>query len=179
MTSPEEHGEEIGNNDEREIVDRIIFEQFEPEMHGTDAADLATKLVALPVTPDGGRVGRTLAPRVGKADGLRDMVRVWSPGITASVAFFVCASVFPLTTPLVCYGLALVGFGWWHSAGRPGTLSILRMLTHPIAVIVRFAAQLVLVILGHADDAIRRVIRRATARRVGFETHRTSRPSKK
>ncbi|NMN99290.1 hypothetical protein [Antrihabitans stalactiti] len=168
MTSPDEHGEEFRNNDANEIVNRIIVDQFEPEMHGTEAADLATKLVAVPIIPDGGCIGRTFGTRLRETSSVRDVLRVWSPGLSATALFVLCALVFPLTPPLVAYGIAMVGFGWWHAAGRPRLVAVLRMLFHASKLTLRLGAQVGLFLVRLARVTGRAIARKKNARRIAF-----------
>lgn len=125
--NPDDHGEEItaASAAQRAHEDAVLA-AITADLEGSPAAKLAEKLV--PVVPDGGELGRAVTPHIDRVAKTRDWLRIWSPAIGATGAVGVAAIVLPLTGPLAVYGVALVGFGWWHSAGRPGPVESLKML---------------------------------------------------
>ncbi|WP_306364379.1 hypothetical protein [Nocardia sp. CC227C] len=128
MSSPDFHGEEITNPEQKRQVDEGIA-AIEEQLAGTAADRLAQQLV--PVVPDGGTLGQALTPkRVEKAAKVRDWLRIWAPGIAATVVFVFAVALFPIPGPLLVYGLAVVGFGWWHAAGRPAPADAARMVAY-------------------------------------------------
>ncbi|MBL1079489.1 hypothetical protein JK358_34295 [Nocardia sp. 2] len=128
MTNPEFHGEQINPETNPLIAARLS--QLASDLEGSEAACLAAQLV--PVVPDGGIVGQKITPHVKKATSIRDSLRIWAPGLIATLVFLTVIAVFPVPGPLLVYGLAIVGFGWWHAAGRPGPIESIRMLTNTI-----------------------------------------------
>ncbi|WP_280396887.1 hypothetical protein [Nocardia carnea] len=157
--NPEDHGEEItAASAARRAHEADVLAAMTADLEGTPAAKLAQQLV--PVVPDGGAIGRQLTPHVKKAAKTRDRLRIWAPAIGATGAFGVAVVVLPVTGPLAVYGIGLVGFGWWHSAGRPGPVESIQMLFYTGA------------------DALARIrawVARLTARRAAHEDRRTSR----
>ncbi|MGW4247174.1 hypothetical protein [Nocardia sp. NPDC004722] len=128
MTDPNFHGEEINNPELKRQTDERIT-ALEEAMEGSAAAKLAAQLV--PVIPDGGVIGQKITPaRVKKAAKVRDHLRIWAPGLGATAVFVLAVIVFPIPGPLLVYGLAVVGFGWWHAAGRPGPAEAARMIAY-------------------------------------------------
>jgi hypothetical protein len=127
MSSPEFHGEKITNPAEKAKVDNAISE-IESLLDGSAAARLAAQFA--PVVPDGGEVGRRMAPRLSRAARIRDGLRIWAPGIGATGAWITTVTVFDVPGPLAVYGLGIAGFGWWHSAGRPGPIDSARMVAY-------------------------------------------------
>lgn len=155
--NPEDHGEEIPStsNPRREHEDSVLA-ALQADMEGTPAAKLAAQLV--PVVPDGGQVGRAITPAVHKAGKVGDTVRLWAPAAGATAAVAGAALVFPLTGPLAVYGAGLVGFAFWHCAGRPGPVQAVLMLVYTVT---------------DALDRIREWVQRLAERRAAYEDRRT------
>ncbi|MBU3066426.1 hypothetical protein KO481_33505 [Nocardia sp. NEAU-G5] len=125
---PEDRGEELGaRNAAEQAREQQILDALSADMAGSAAAQLATQLV--PVVPDGGTVGRTVAPHVSRITKTRDSLRIWGPAVAATGAGATAVAVLPLPGPLALYVLALAAFAWWHCAGRPGPIDTTRMLT--------------------------------------------------
>lgn len=156
--NPDDHGEEItAASAARRIHEADVLAAMSAQLEGSNASKLAQQMV--PVVPDGGAVGRTVAPHVSQAAKTRDWLRIWMPALSATAAFGAAAIVLPLTGPLAVYGVALVGFGWWHSTGRPSLIESLKILAYT------------------AVDALSRIrewITRLTVRRDTYEKRRTS-----
>ncbi|MFD0362665.1 hypothetical protein ACFQZZ_14570 [Nocardia sp. GCM10030253] len=130
---PEDHGEELGGRTGPEQAhEQQILEALTADMEGSAAEKLAQQLLT-PVVPDGGTVGRTVAPHVARITTTRDWVRIWGPALAATGGAAVAVSVLPLPGPLALYVLAVAAFAWWHCAGRPGASETVRMLTYAAA----------------------------------------------
>ncbi|MFE3052691.1 hypothetical protein [Nocardia sp. NPDC059239] len=124
---PEDHGEELGGRSAAEQAhEQQILEALTADMQGSAAAQLAAQMV--PVVPDGGTVGRTVAPHVSRLTKTRESLRIWGPAVAATLAATTAVAVLPLPGPLSLYVLALAAFAWWHCAGRPGPVDSVRML---------------------------------------------------
>ncbi|MEV6432939.1 hypothetical protein [Nocardia sp. NPDC051463] len=159
---PEDHGEELGGRPAPEQTrEQRILEALTADMEGSAAEKLAAQLL-VPVVPDGGTVGRTVAPHVSRITKTRDGVRIWGPAVVTTGGAVVAVSVLPLPGPLALYVLALAAFAWWHCAGRPGAGEAVRMLVYAIA---------------DAGSWIRRHVEALAARRARYE-HRRTAPSK-
>lgn len=155
--NPEDHGEEItAASAARRAHEADVLAAMTADLEGSTAAKLAQHLV--PVVPDGGTIGRQLTPHVTQAAKTRDWLRVWAPALGATGAFAAAVVVLPVTGPLAVYGVGIVGFGWWHSAGRPGPAESIRMLAYTVT---------------DAYARIRAWVARLTARRAAYEARRT------
>ncbi|MBF6341752.1 hypothetical protein IU450_38625 [Nocardia abscessus] len=160
--NPDEHGEEItGLTAEQRRAELDALAEHAAELEGTAAQRLADQL-AEPVVPDGGTVGRSLAPHVSRATKVRDGLRVWAPGLLTTAAFITAAIVFPLPGPLFVYGLGLAGFGWWMAAGRPGPADSIRIVFYTLS---DFAAW------------VKKHVTRLAVRRGTYEARRTATPA--
>ncbi|MEV0765171.1 hypothetical protein [Nocardia sp. NPDC050435] len=155
--NPDNHGEEITG---------LTAEQRAREVERLNAlADIGTaaeKLAAQlgePVIPDGGNLGRTIAPHISRAAKVLDGLRVWAPALLATIAFLVVVFTAPVPGPLAVYGLGLVGFAWWMAAGRPTLPDAIRMTGYAAVDFGRF---------------IKRVVTRLAVRRAAHETRRTT-----
>ncbi|NKY60945.1 hypothetical protein [Nocardia flavorosea] len=153
--NPEDHGEEIPSTSARREHEDNVLAALQADLEGSTAAKLAAQLV--PVVPDGGHVGRAITPAVHKAAKVGDTVRLWAPA-AATAAFAGAAMVFPLTGPLAIYGAGLVGFAFWHCAGRPGPIQALLMVIYTTT---------------DALDRIREWVRDLAERRAAYEDRRT------
>ncbi|MFE2999364.1 hypothetical protein ACFXG4_30695 [Nocardia sp. NPDC059246] len=124
---PEDHGEELGGRSAAEQAhEQQVLEALTADMADTTAAQLAAQMV--PVVPDGGTVGRTVAPHVSRLTKTRETLRIWGPAVATTAAATIAVAVLPLPGPLSLYVLALAAFAWWHCAGRPGPVDSVRML---------------------------------------------------
>ncbi|MFE3057121.1 hypothetical protein [Nocardia sp. NPDC059239] len=124
---PEDHGEELGGRSAAEQAhEQQVLEALTADMQGSTAAQLAAQMV--PVVPDGGTVGRTVAPHVSRITKTRESLRIWGPAVATTVTATMAVAVLPLPGPLSLYVLALAAFAWWHCAGRPGPVDSVRML---------------------------------------------------
>ncbi|WP_280450163.1 hypothetical protein [Nocardia brasiliensis] len=128
---PDDHGEELGggNNAAREHEQQIL-DALSVDLEGSPAEKLAAQLV--PVVPDGGNLGRTVAPHVSRISKTRDGLRIWGPAIATTAVTTTAVAVLPLPGPLALYVLAIAAFGWWHCAGRPGAVEAVRMLAYAL-----------------------------------------------
>ncbi|WP_157187463.1 hypothetical protein [Nocardia vinacea] len=155
---PEDHGEELGGGRGAEKArEQQILEALTADMEGTTAEKLAQQLV--PVVPDGGSVGRTVAPHIDRLTKTRDWARIWGPAVAATGAGTTAVAVLPLPGPLALYVLALAAFAWWHCAGRPGAVESVRMLAYAVA---------------DAGAWIKRHIEQLARRRAVMESRRTT-----
>lgn len=127
--NPDDHGEELNPDSQRSEAE--VLAALQADLAGSKAAALAEQLV--PVIPDGGTVGRTVAPHVSRVTKIRDGLRIWAPGLITTALFVVVVSLVSVPSPLVVYGLTLVGFGWWMSAGRPAPFEAARMAFYATA----------------------------------------------
>jgi hypothetical protein len=156
---PEDHGEELGGRSAAEQArEQQVLEALTADMEGSEAERLASQLLT-PVVPDGGTVGRTVAPHVSRLTKARDGVRIWGPAVATTTGAVVAVAVLPLPGPLALYVLALAAFAWWHCAGRPGALETVRMLAYALA---------------DAGSWIRRHVEQLARRRAALEARRTS-----
>lgn len=156
--NPDDHGEEIpATGDFQHTHEAQVLAAMTAELEGSTAAKLAERLV--PVVPDGGQIGRALAPKVGKATSIRDTARIWAPGLATTGGFAIGVMVLPMTGPLLVYGLGLVGFGWWTAAGRPGPVESVKLLFFTAADFCRW---------------VKHHITRLAERRAAHEARRTS-----
>ncbi|WP_040800689.1 hypothetical protein [Nocardia higoensis] len=160
MPNPSDHdddtGEELlgGRQTAREAE---ILAALSADLEGSEVEKLAAQLL-VPVVPDGGSIGRTVAPHVDRLTKARDWTRIWGPALATTGAAGVAVAVLPLPGPLALYVLALAAFAWWHCAGRPGAVETVRMLGHAI---------------GDAGSWIRRHIESLARWRARYETLRT------
>ncbi|WP_280351713.1 hypothetical protein [Nocardia abscessus] len=150
---PEDHGEELGGGSAAQQV----LEALTADMEGSAAAQLAAQLV--PVVPDGGSVGRTVAPHVTRITKARDGVLIWGPAVATTTGAVVAVSALPLPGPLALYVLALAAFAWWHCAGRPGAIETVRMLAYSLV---------------DTGSWIRRHAEQLARRRAAMESRRTT-----
>ena len=129
MTAPDEHGEEITPSSGRPAISAGLVAAAiaarEAEMEGTEAAELARQLV--PVIPDGGDLGRSMAPHLPAITSTWQTVTLWAPAGATTVAAVVVVALVPFTAPVTAYAAGLAGFGWWHCAGRPGPAASTRL----------------------------------------------------
>ncbi|WP_433714471.1 hypothetical protein ACQP2U_10355 [Nocardia sp. CA-084685] len=155
---PEDHGEELGGRRGAEQArEQQILEALTADMEGTAAEKLAQQLV-VPVVPDGGSVGRTVAPHIDRLTKIRGWAQIWGPAVAATAAGTTAVTVLPLPGPLALYVLALAAFAWWHCAGRPGAIETVRMLAYAVA---------------DAGAWIKRHIEQVAGRRARYEQRRT------
>ncbi|MGY4100505.1 hypothetical protein ACW2Q0_13265 [Nocardia sp. R16R-3T] len=154
---PEDHGEELGGRSAAEQAhEQQILDALSVDMEGSAAQKLAAQLV--PVVPDGGTVGRAVAPHVSRITKTRDGLRIWGPAVAATAVGTTAVAVLPLPGPLALYVLALAAFAWWHCAGRPGAVETVRMLAYAIA---------------DAGAWIKRHVEQLAHRRARYEKNRT------
>ncbi|MEU4343112.1 hypothetical protein AB0H00_17850 [Nocardia sp. NPDC023852] len=126
---PEDHGEELGGRSAAEQAhEQRVLDGLAADMEGSAAEKLAAQLL-VPIIPDGGTIGRTVAPHVARITKTRDGLRIWGPALATTAAAGTAVAVLPLPGPLALYVLALAAFAWWHCAGRPGPVDSVRMLT--------------------------------------------------
>ncbi|VFA96152.1 Uncharacterised protein [Nocardia farcinica] len=157
--NPDDHGEEIvGLSDEQRQAELESLRGLAADMQGTKAEQLAAQLL-VPVVPDGGTLGRTVAPHVDRASKARDWARIWGPAIATTAAAGAAVAVLPLPGPLALYVLALAAFAWWHCAGRPGAVETVQMCWYAAA---------------DTGAWIRRHVEHLAARRARYETRRTT-----
>uniref|UniRef100_UPI003F493684 hypothetical protein n=1 Tax=Nocardia sp. CA-095871 TaxID=3239971 RepID=UPI003F493684 len=160
---PEDHGEELGGRSAAEQArEQQILEALTADMEGTAAEKLAQQLV-VPVVPDGGTVGRSVAPHIDRITKTRDWLWLWGPAVAVTAAGTTAVAVLPLPGPLALYALALSAFAWWHCAGRPGAIETVRMLAYAIA---------------DAGAWIKRHVEQLAQRRARYETRRTTTDTK-
>ncbi|MEU6564363.1 hypothetical protein [Nocardia nova] len=163
MSSPNpidpDDGEDLGSTRSaaEQARERQVLDALSADMAGSTAAQLAARLV--PVVPDGGTLGRTVAPHVSRVSKARDSLRIWGPAVATTAAAATAVAVLPLPGPLALYVLALAAFAWWHCAGRPGPVDSVRMLT---GTVTEHYAQL------------RARVTRLSERRSEYEARRTS-----
>jgi hypothetical protein len=117
--------------------DEWVLSRYDAELDADSGIAAATEAIdqVLPIVPSGGRTEELVKPQVVRALSLRDRVRIWSPAIagTAGVGVLVVdPGNLPLTGPLIGYGLAWAGFGWWTAAGRPGLADSVRMVAYAV-----------------------------------------------
>ncbi|WP_068060346.1 hypothetical protein [Nocardia xishanensis] len=155
MPNPDEHGEELGGA--QTPREQAILAALDADMEGSTADKLAAQLV--PVIPDGGLIGRTAAPHVGRVTKARDWARIWGPAMTTTGGTAVAVAVLPLPGPLALYVLALAAFAWWHCAGRPGPAATVQTALYAAA---DFGAW------------VRRNVERLAVRRAAAENRRTA-----
>ncbi|WP_370011684.1 hypothetical protein [Nocardia cyriacigeorgica] len=161
--NPEDHGEEIPSTSQARERENDILAMLQAELDKDQttvklAKQLATARPA-PVVPDGGNLGRTVAPVVEKTAAARETLRLWGPAIATTGLYAGALAVFPVTGPLAVYGFGLVGFAWWHCAGRPGLIQAIQML------------------IFTASDALARIrewVARLAERRGRYESRRTN-----
>lgn len=160
---PEDHGEELGGRPGAEQSrEQRILDALTADMEGTAAEKLAQQL-STPVVPDGGTVGRTVAPHIDRITKTRDWVRIWGPAVVTTGGAVVAVSVLPLPGPLALYVLALAAFAWWHCAGRPGLSESVRMVAYALA---------------DTGSWIRRHVEQLARRRAALESRRTTTDTK-
>ncbi|WP_433598861.1 hypothetical protein ACQPXH_24615 [Nocardia sp. CA-135953] len=158
---PEDHGEELGGRSAAEQAhEQQMLDALSVDMEGSTAQKLAAQLL-VPIVPDGGTVGRAVAPHVSRITKTRDGLRIWGPAIAATAAGTTAVAVLPLPGPLALYVLALAAFAWWHCAGRPGAVETVRMVAYALA---------------DTGAWIRRHIEQLAQRRARYETRRTTPP---
>ncbi|MGY1948921.1 hypothetical protein [Nocardia asiatica] len=156
---PEDHGEELGGRSAAEQArEQQVIAALTADMEGSAAEKLAAQLLT-PVVPDGGSVGRTVAPHVSRLTKARDGVRIWGPAVATTTGAVVAVSVLPLPGPLALYVLALAAFAWWHCAGRPGISESVRMLAYALV---------------DTGAWIRRHVEQLARRRAAMESRRTT-----
>ncbi|MGY1871983.1 hypothetical protein [Nocardia gipuzkoensis] len=156
---PDDHGEELGGRSAAsQAREQQILDALTADMEGSAAEKLAAQLL-VPVVPDGGTVGRTVAPHVSRITKARDGLRIWGPAVATTTGAVVAVAVLPLPGPLALYVLALAAFAWWHCAGRPGAIETVRMLAY-----------------ARVDTGawIRRHVEQLARRRAAMESRRTS-----
>lgn len=151
---PEDHGEDLGGRSDR---DQAVLDALAADMAGSTAQQLALQL-AEPVVPDGGTVGRTVAPHLDRLTKTRDLVRFWGLAVLTTGAAVTAVVVLPLPGPLSLYVLALAAFAGWHCAGRPGAVEAVRMLAYAI---------------GDAASWVRHHVEVLARRRARYEARRT------
>lgn len=127
---PEDHGEELGGGQTAREAE--ILAALSADLEGSAVEKLAAQLL-VPVVPDGGSIGRTVAPHVDRLTKARDRARIWGPALATTGAAGAAVAVLPLPGPLSLYVLALAAFAWWHCAGRPAAVEAVRMLAHAVA----------------------------------------------
>ncbi|MGV9676371.1 hypothetical protein ACWDSJ_13910 [Nocardia sp. NPDC003482] len=126
---PEDHGEELGGRSAAEQAhEQQVLDAFTADLADTPAAALAAQLV--PVVPDGGVVGRAVAPHVSRITKTRDTLRIWGPAVATTAGAAAAVAMLPLPGEVVLYVLALAAFAWWHCAGRPGVVDTARMAAY-------------------------------------------------
>ncbi|MBF6298485.1 hypothetical protein IU459_13145 [Nocardia amamiensis] len=156
---PEDHGEELGGRSAAEQAhEQQVLDALTADMEGSTAEKLAAQLLT-PVVPDGGTVGRTVAPHVDRVTKTRDGLWLWGPAAATTTGAVVAVAVLPLPGPLALYVLALAAFAWWHCAGRPGISESVRMLAYALA---------------DTGAWIRRHIEQLARRRAAMESRRTA-----
>ncbi|MBH0777276.1 hypothetical protein [Nocardia bovistercoris] len=158
----EEHGEDIGSPLDRggklDSRQADILHSLAVDLEGSDAEHLAHALSA-PVVPDGGNLGRAVAPHLERVTKTGDWLRMWGPATAGTVAAGVAVVVLPLPGPLALYVLAVAAYGWWHCAGRPGATETVRLLAAAI---------------GDAAAWVRRHVEHLAQRRARYESRRTT-----
>lgn len=133
MSSPEFHGEEITNPAQRKQVDdalAVIEAQFD---HTAEGRRFAAQFK--PVTPGPStRITQFAADgdRISRLSRARDGLRVWGPGLATTAGFVTVTTAFDVPGPMAIYGAGLVGFGWWHCAGRPGPVDSVRLVAYSV-----------------------------------------------
>ncbi|MGY1944775.1 hypothetical protein [Nocardia asiatica] len=133
--NPEDHGEEIsGLSDEQRQAEMDQLAPLADELANHTTKKLVEQIQQqTPVVPDGGQIGRALAPRIDRATRIRDGLRLWAPALGTSAGYAVAASTLPMTGPLAIYGAGLTGFSVWMCAGRPGPIESIRLSGYVIA----------------------------------------------
>ncbi|MFJ2834614.1 hypothetical protein ACIO52_04560 [Nocardia sp. NPDC087230] len=160
LPDPEEHGEDLlGGLTAAEEAQLAVLDE---DMIGSPAAKLAAQLV--PVTHDGGQLGRAAKPVVDRATRARDWARIWGPAVAGTAVATAAVTVLPLPGPLSLYVLAVAAFGWWHCAGRPGAVETVQMAYYAVA---------------DAGAWIRRHVEALSVRRARYETRRTTNDPRK
>ncbi|WP_280505581.1 hypothetical protein [Nocardia farcinica] len=155
---PDDHGEEIvGLSDEQRQAELDALSGLADDLKGSSVERLAAHFE--PILPDGGVLGRTVAPHVDRASKARDWARIWGPAIATTAAAGAAVAVLPLPGPLALYVLALGAFAWWHCAGRPGAVETVQMCWYAAA---------------DTGSWIRRHVEHLAARRARYETRRTT-----
>lgn len=159
--NPEDHGEEIPSTSQARERENDILAQLQAELDDHTTVALTKQLAAMqptPVVPDGGSVGRNLAPVVHKTALARETMRLWAPAYATTGLYAGALVTFPVTGPLAGYGLGLVGFAWWHCAGRPGLVQAIQMLIFTVTDVL---------------SRIREWVTRLAERRGRYESRRT------
>lgn len=128
MSSPEFHGEEITPEQRKKVDDALA--EIATQFDGTAAARLAAEKFRPVVPAPSTRIGQAAAEHVSRASRVRDGLRVWTPGIATTAGFVTVTTAFDVPGPMAIYGVGVVGFGWWHSAGRPGPADSVRMVAY-------------------------------------------------
>ncbi|WP_327114173.1 hypothetical protein OHB12_33705 [Nocardia sp. NBC_01730] len=133
--NPEDHGEEIsGLSDEQRQAEMDLLAPLAEDMSSRTTKKLVERIQRQEtVVPDGGNLGRALAPHVDRATRIRDGLRLWAPALTTTTGCVVAATTLPMTGPLAVYGLGLSGFSVWMCAGRPSPIESARMSGYAIA----------------------------------------------
>ncbi|MBF6301638.1 hypothetical protein IU459_29470 [Nocardia amamiensis] len=133
--NPEDHGEEIsGLSDEQRQAEMDLLAPHAAELANRTTQKLVEQIQQhKPVVPDGGQIGRTLAPRIDRATRIRDGLRLWAPALGTTTGFVVAVSTLPMTGPLAVYGAGLTGFSVWMCAGRPGPVESVRLSGYVLA----------------------------------------------
>ncbi|MGW4117088.1 hypothetical protein [Nocardia sp. NPDC004711] len=155
---PDDHGEDLsGRSAAEQAHEKHVLEALSADMAGTPAAQLAAQMV--PVVPDGGNFGRTVAPHVSRLTKTRESLRIWGPAVATTLAATTAVVALPLPGPLSLYVLALAAFAWWHCAGRPGPVDSVRMLAGTVT---------------ETYAGLRERVTRLSERRGAYEARRTS-----
>lgn len=140
--------------------DEWVLARFADQLADTTTGDDAIAAMAEPTVPNGGRAEELLKPQLERAGSVRDKARLLAPGIAATGVFAgVWLSPIPVTGPLIIYGAALVGFGWWTAAGRPGPREATVLVTSGIGTAVHWIAVLIVAAANLARRGAKAVAR--------------------
>jgi hypothetical protein len=132
--------------------DEWVLAAYDAELDNDKGIAEAIAALPQPLTPSGGRAEAWVKPAVAHTSSVRDRVRIWAPGIvgTAVAGGLLLGPVdVPLTGPLIGYGIAWAGFGWWTAAGRPGPRDSAVLLGRMVATSARWIAITAVAIYGH------------------------------
>ncbi|MBF6150285.1 hypothetical protein [Nocardia nova] len=143
-------------------ADEWVLRRMDADLHAdpgiADAIEQITK--AQPLIPSGGRAEELVKPRIEQANSLRDTARIWAPGAGGTaVVVVVLVDPFdldlPMTGPLMAYGIAWAGFGWWTAAGRPGPRDSFTLLVRHGATVCRWIGIAAAAVYGLSAKAVR------------------------